>query len=319
MDEETNIQDLAETIGSDLFGESKIESKIETELKADSASSVEKASSVNTPERLEPPQTWRKEVLENWDKLPRAVQEEVLKREGDIFEGIEKYKSKAEVADRYQGLMKPYEAMFQQYNIDPVHRVDQLMRTDYLLAFGTPEQKTQLAQRLLAEYGINLGGSSVNSVPTETTYIDPQVDALQKELNGLKSQLNGFSQTQIETQKAGIQAQVEAFASDPVNEFFTEVAPQITALITSGQAKDLKSAYEQAVWLNPVTRDKLVQKQLTEKAEAERKAAEEKAAAALKAKSVNVRSSVKSSSGTTPTGNIDDTIAETLANIRARS
>ena len=36
-----------------------------------------------------PPKTWRAEAAGMWAQLPPAVQQEVLKREADIFQGIE--------------------------------------------------------------------------------------------------------------------------------------------------------------------------------------------------------------------------------------
>ena len=50
---------------------------------------------VKSEAALAPPKTWRAEALAKWETLPAEVQREVLKREEDIFKGLESYKADA--------------------------------------------------------------------------------------------------------------------------------------------------------------------------------------------------------------------------------
>lgn len=257
------------------------------------------------------PKTWRPEAAAKFATLPPEVQQEVLKREEDIFKGLEGYKADASIGKALKGVVQPYMHIFQAQGVDPMQQVSGLMRAHVALATGTPEQKQQFFQHLAKEYGVDLG--------TEAPYIDPQVSGLQKQLADLQSRLNGREQQEAEQARSKLQAEIDTFASDPAHQYFDEVANDIAGLLRSGAAKDLKDAYEKAIWANPITRAK-EQARLTAEAEAKAKAeAAEKVKQARKATGANVKSSAKAASGTAPLGSIDDTLNAALATIKSRA
>ncbi len=258
-----------------------------------------------------PPRTWKPEVAAKWAAIDPEVRQEILRREENIFQGIEAYKSRAEFGDRFQRTLQPYMQTLQQYNLDPLQQVGNLLQAHHILSLGTPEQKQMMFARIAADYGINTGG--------ETPYVDPQVAALQRDLQNLQSRLSSREQSEAANIRAGLQREIETFAADPAHVYFNEVANDIAGLLKSGVARDLKDAYERAVWANPVTRSK---EQARVAAETAKKSAEEaaaRAAAAKKATSANVQSSAKAASGTAPRGTIEDTMQATLAAIRSRA
>ena len=260
---------------------------------------------------LQPPKTWRPEAAAKFATLPPEVQQEVLKREEDIFKGLEGYKADASIGKALKGVIQPYMHIYQAQNIDPMQQVSDLMRAHVALATGTPEQKQQFFQHLAKEYDVDLGG--------EAPYVDPQVAGLQKQLSDLQSRLNGREQQEADKARTALQAEIDTFASDPVHQYFDEVANDIAGLLRSGAAKDLKDAYEKAIWANPITRAK-EQARLTADAEAKAKAeAAEKVKQARKATGANVKSSAKAASGTAPLGSIDDTLNAALATIKSRA
>ncbi len=260
---------------------------------------------------LQAPKTWRPEAAAKFATLPPEVQQEVLKREEDIFKGLESYKADASIGKALKGIVQPYMQIFQAQGVDPMQQVSGLMRAHVALATGTPEQKQQFFQHLAKEYGVDLGA--------EAPYIDPQVAGLQKQLADLQSRLNGREQQEAAEARNKLQAEIDTFASDPAHQYFDEVANDIAGLLRSGAAKDLKDAYEKAIWANPITRAK-EQARLTADADAKAKAeAAEKAKQARKATGANVKSSAKAASGTAPLGSIDDTLNAALANIKSRA
>lgn len=260
---------------------------------------------------LQAPKTWRPEAAAKFATLPPEVQQEVLKREEDIFKGLEGYKADASIGKALKGVIQPYMHIYQAQNIDPMQQVSGLMRAHVALATGTPEQKQQFFQHLAKEYDVDLGG--------EAPYVDPQVAGLQKQLSDLQSRLNGREQQEADKARTALQAEIDTFASDPAHKYFDEVANDIAGLLRSGAAKDLKDAYEKAIWANPITRAK-EQARLTADAEAKAKAeAAEKVKQARKATGANVKSSAKAASGTAPLGSIDDTLNAALANIKSRA
>lgn len=264
---------------------------------------------------VEPPKTWRKEAAATWAALPAEAKAEILKREEDIFKGIEAYKADAGFGKSLKGVMAPYMPILQQYNIDPVAQVQQLMTAHHTLALGTPQQKVQLFQQLARDYQIDLGQLQA---PGEAPYIDPAVKDLQTQLQAVKSQLSSAEQARFTEVRQTLEKQIDTFAQDPANVHFQEVANDMAVLLEKGVCKTLPEAYERAVWMNPAVRTKEVSRQ---QAEASKKAQEEaaaKAAAARKATGANVRTSAKSGSAAAPLGSIDDTLAEALAAIKAR-
>ena len=60
------------------------------------------------PDSVAPPKTWRSEAAGMWAQLPPAVQQEVLKREADIFQGIEQYRDLAQTGRAFQQTLAPF-------------------------------------------------------------------------------------------------------------------------------------------------------------------------------------------------------------------
>lgn len=262
--------------------------------------------------QTEPPKTWRPEATAKWATLPPEVQQEVLKREADMFRGLEMYKADAATGKSVQQILAPYMPMLQAAGLNPLQQIDGLMKAHHLLATGTPEQKQMLFQRLAQDYGVTL------QPPGEAPFVDPSVAALQTEISTLKSQINARSQREEAAVRETLQKELETFAADPAHQYFDEVATDIAGLLRSGAAKDLADAYEKAVWANPVTRAK-EQSRLTAEAEAKRAADEAKRVEeARKATSANVRSRPKAASAAAPLGSIDDTLSAVLSDIRSR-
>lgn len=261
----------------------------------------------------EPPKTWRKEAAAVWAALPAEAKAEIAKREEDIFRGIESYRTDATFGKSVQTTLAPYMPVLKQYNIDPVEQISGLMKAHHTLALGTPEEKVQLFRQLVSDYGINL-----EQVAAEPAFVDPTVQHLQKELQGVKSTLSETQKREHDRQVAEYTQAVEKFASDPKNVHFEAVANDMVTLMQSKVCATLEQAYEKAVWTNPVTRAKEIERIQTE-AQAKREAeAAERVKKARDASGANVRASVKSGSAAAPLGTIDDTLQETLAAIKAR-
>lgn len=264
-------------------------------------------------EKVPAPKTWRPEAVAAWDTLPETVQKEVLKREEDIFKGLESYKVDANFGRNVKGVFAPYEGIMAANRIDPVALTQNLLSAHHQLATGTMEQKQALFHKLAADYGVTLGD------PADAPYADPEVVALRQKLAEVESRTMGWEQRQQAEARGKLEAELTSFASDPAHPYFDEVANDIAAIIRGGGAQDLASAYEKAVWANPVTRAKEQARIATEQSAQTAKAAAQKAAEAKASVAANVRSKAKAASAATPLGSIDDTLAETMAKIQARS
>lgn len=260
------------------------------------------------------PRTWRPEAAAAWASLPPTVQEEVLKREEEIFRGIEQYKTHANYGREIQQAMAPYEPILQRFNATPAQAVSQLMGLQQVLLSGTAAEKRQLVEGVIRTYGIDMGQPG-----EEAPYTDPQVADLRAKLAAIESNQQRAEAEKQASIRATLKAELDAFATDPAHPYFDEVADDIGALLRGGGAKGLKDAYEKAVWANPVTRAKEQSRALAEAQAKDKKEAEERAAQARKATSANVRSNAKTVSSTAPLGSIDDTLAATLRDLKSRS
>lgn len=259
--------------------------------------------------------TWRPEAAAEFAKLSPTVQSEILKREEDIFKGIEGYKEAAAFGNSLKQVLDPYMPVLQKYGIRPDAQVADMMQAHYTLAFGSQQEKLALLQQVVKDYRIDLGQLQ----PEDQGYVDPQVQGLQTQLKELQSQLSQTQQMQLAEKRSAIERHVAAFAQDQKNVYFEEVANDIAHLLRTGAEKTVEAAYEKAIWMNPAVRAKELARQQAEKLEKERKDATEKAEAARKATAVNVRSQAKRGSAAAPLGSMDDTLAETLASINKRS
>jgi len=264
---------------------------------------------------VEPPKTWRKEATEFWGTLPPTVQQEILKREDDIFRGLESYKGQAQLAQQYQTALAPYMPMLQQQGLDPAQYAAQWLAIDTQLASAQPQQKIELLCRVAQAYGVDLRGQ----LGLEAPYMDPEVARLQQELSSVQSQLSGMTQAQQNAALQQMQATVNEFATNPENKYFDEVGPQVAEIIKMTPGISLAAAYDKACRLNDTVWGKIqAERAKTAENNAQLERARQ-AKAARRATSVNVNSAPRTGSGTAPTGSIDDTIAETLAAIKANA
>lgn len=269
-----------------------------------------------TGEGLQAPKTWRKEAAAIWATLPEAARQEVLKREEDMFKGLEGYKQHALRGRALDQLLEPFLPILQQHNLDPMQQIQGLMNAHYQLATATPEKRAEIFQKLAQDYQVDLG--QVAAAQADMAYVDPQVRNLQTQLQGIQSQLKASADAQARQTHEQMLQQVNAFAADPANLYFQDVANDMIPLLEKGICKTLPEAYERALWANPTVRAKELARQQEASA---KKAAEEaaaKVAAARKATAANVSARAKSGRPAAPLGSIDDTLAATLREIESR-
>jgi ATP-dependent Clp protease ATP-binding subunit ClpA len=206
-------------------------------------------------------------------------------------------------------VMSPYSEMLKSQGIEEGVMVRNLMNAHYRLTTAPEEEKRQLINQIAQSYGLSMDG--------EEQKVDPALKAIQDKVNSLENHLSQAQQATLQEARAKVERDVEAFASDPAHEFFDEVSEQIVPLINSGYS--LEDAYKNAIWLNPVTRQKEIDRTTKKAAEDAEKAAKEQAEKARKAKSVNVRGRDTGRTPTEPTGTMEDTMREVYREIQNRS
>ena len=149
---------------------------------------------------------------------------------------------------------------------------------------------------------------------------------MEQEVQHLRAQLAQVSETTTMMQRrhaeqihSQIRGDVEKFASDPANLYFNELTDDMEQLIRSGAAPDLPAAYEKAIWLNPAVRAKEIARLSAQQSASSGAATAAKIDAARRATAVNVRSQSHPAKGPGESlGSMDDTLTETMKQIKAR-
>ncbi len=272
------------------------------------------------PEKVEPnsndiaPDTWRKEAKEAWATVPPVVKEELRKREADISSYVERVKQPVAVGEKLTGIMQPYLPMFEKMGVDPWHNIGAMLQVQERMAFGSPEQKLAMFQELANQAGIKFEGGQLSAQPNAQ---DQYVRQLEQRLSKLEGGVNQVTSTVQEARQKELMDNVTTFANDKAHPHFFAVTDRITHLITTGAAKTLQEAYDLAILADPVIRQQVVEGEAKQLAEARTKADRERTVKARKSGVAVVRST-HGGKAVQPSGSIDDTLVETLAEIRAR-
>jgi len=255
----------------------------------------------------EAPQSWKKEMRDHWSALTPEVQDYIEQRENQMKEGLEKDRGDANLGRMMRDVMAPYSQILQQSQVDEPTMVRNLMNAHYRLSTASPEERQQLFSQLAQNYGVKLDG--------QETEIDPLVQQLQNELYQIKSSLNARDQATLQEQRQRVEEEVGAFASE--HPLFDEVSEDLIPFVNAGLS--LEEAYEKAIWANPVTREKEVERLAKEREDASREKAKQAAEKAKKAKSANVRGRDTVKAPTGPLGSMEDTLRNTYHEIQQRS
>ena len=225
----------------------------------DEAEDEEEPAEAAELEALPAPNHWPKDFAAKFEALEPPAQHLFMQRykdlEGDYTkktQAIAKYKKRQ---DAFDEIMQPFKGDFERAGMDDVGAIRQLLAAhDYL------RKDPQNAIAWLAnQYGVDTSAIG-NDSAVEDEFADPQVKALQQQV----AQLTGFIQNQQTQQQSHEQASTQSFidqfaaetdaSGNPAHPHFETVRSVMGSLISSGNATDLKSAYEAAVYANPELR-----------------------------------------------------------------
>ena len=235
------------------------------------------------PERQgrNPWQSWKKDAQEKLNKLPKDVQDVILERQEQFHKGIEQYKEAANYAKIIDKSIAPYKEYMQSLGVTPEVAFPNLLKTEYTLRMGSPQDKLEMLQKLAHDYQIPI--EALASVP-----FDPEIARLKSQLDYTRAQLeasNSFRQSHEDTQ---IQSHIDQFAEG--REFFEDARLLMADLLDRGLATDLDDAYDKAIRLDANLFNKVQQAQALQ-AQKSSLAQANQAAKAAKAAAVSVKGS----------------------------
>jgi hypothetical protein len=315
-----DIAAASEQLGKELFPSQEPPSPETGEDDAPAAvpPSTEAAASTPTEPTVRPvPKSWAKEVHDYWTKIDPKAQEYIEKREKDFLDGLEQYKKEAAFAKQIQESLNPYRQTLQSLRVSEVDAIKALFNADHLLRTSPAEQKRQHFEQLAKNYGLDLSAFGQPQQPHGTP-VDPIVQQLKQEIESIKSITTAQQQAALQEARMKADSEVAAFAADEkAHPYFNDVADQMTTLLKADPKLSLQDAYDQAVWLNPVTREKEKGKHAQAELDKFKENARLEALPKKKASTVNVKSRDTQRTPTEPLGTMDDTMKATLAKIRA--
>ncbi|WFG54187.1 hypothetical protein Mx9_p80 [Myxococcus phage Mx9] len=244
------------------------------------------------------PQSWRPGVREQWAKLPPEVQQEVVRREGEVQKLLQESSEHRKVAQAFQQTVQPYMGMIQAEGGEPVRAIAGLLQTAAALRTAPPLHKAQLVAQIIQGYRVPLdaldaalaGQQPPAGAQQPQQHFDPN-ELLQQAEQRVMQRFQAQAQ-QARTSK--VQQELEAFVSSGKAEFLDDVRPYMSSLLAaasqSGVAMSLEDAYNQAVRMHPELRGVLQQREQAAQATASQAATQRARAAASSVKSTPVTS-----------------------------
>ena len=226
-----------------------------------------------------PPPGWSPASKAAFANLPPEVQADVVKREGEVNQGL------AKLAE-YKGL-EPLAELSRQNGTTLVNAVNQYrqfevsLQQDFIGGIGLVCQRygvqpAALANAILARSGGSAHQSAGTGAAPHGNQQPSGVDLspITRELESLKAFVSQTQQREAQQQQRIVESQIEAFKSDPKNLYFENVRPQMAKIMQAGLASTLQEAYDAACWQTPDVRSLLINQQAgTGQAQAAKQAA----------------------------------------------
>ena len=313
-DSDIDMGSAQDEISTDLFGASEpenydIEDTAENEDSPEDSSEEEPEDSPEEEPEEEPqvrsaPQSWKKEMHEAWSSLDPSIQDYIEQRESEMRNGLDINKEDSTLGRTVRDTLSNYGDLIQQQGIDENTLIHSLLNMHGQLSTASPEERANVLNKVAQAYGIE----------SQPEYQDENLQALQNKVAQMEQYINASYQQTQQAEREKTLNEVEEFASK--NPYFDEVANEITNLITAGYSLD--EAYQHAIWMNPSTRQKELERQAKEESDKKAQEAKQAASKARKAKSANVKSRDTNTVPTEPLGSMEDTMRETFREINNR-
>ncbi|PKR55408.1 hypothetical protein [Thalassospira marina] len=225
--------------------------------------------------QIDLPADWPDELKAKVAALPVEAQAAVVETtKGFQADYTRKTMAIAEERKRYEQLEQvfaPHRNSFRQAGITEAQAVQGLLAAEAALNRDPKAAITHLAQH----YGVDLSQQAEGG---ENPAHNPELSMLRNELTQVKGQLSQFEAEKQQRHVQDLTGRIETFATakdasgNILHPHFDAVRNVMSTLLSSGQVQDLEKAYEQAVWLDPGVRQRmLADAEAKTKAEEDRK------------------------------------------------
>lgn len=276
---------------------------------------------LNAHEQANAPTTWRAASKAKWADVDPLIKEEVHKRERESREGVALLKDDATFGRQLNSVVEPYMPTIRARGITPEVAIETMLNAYHILETAQPQQKAQQLLATAQQYGVINEVMSLltnqQGQPVQPVGLTPQdVDRMVDEKIAARDQQVSKQTTENEIE------QFETAVNDDgilVYPYFENVRRQMGAIVEA-EGVTLEEAYERAIWAMPDIRNLLISQQTASEEEKKKAEAKEHVGKAKKAAGNNIaKKPAHSTEQPSPTGSVDDTLSETLRNIKARA
>ena len=202
---------------------------------------------------------------EVWKDTPKEVKAEFTRREKEFAQGIQRYAEGAKRAQAMDNTLQPY----QQYlamNGGAPKALGDLLTTAATLQSGSPVQRAQVAAQIIKDFSIDLPSlDSIlsGSLPSpgqpqpagDPAMVQKAIDDAMLPYQQHMQQFQSHQQRVQQNNQQVIVGEIDAFGSDPKNEFYTDVRMDMADILDMAANRNLdmslKDAYDRACALNP--------------------------------------------------------------------
>jgi len=257
------------------------EPAVTTEETSAEAKTVEKQPA---EERVPPPPNWNGKGKVAWEKLPKAVKQEII---SDYTRVNEVEKTFAPIKE----VLSPHmQALTANYG-----SAEAGLRNLFQLSDFASKNPQGFIQWFAQQRGIQLNapGQAAQQPAQEQAQGQAVHPAIMERLSAVQAELAQWKEQQALSSRTELQQQIDYFANDPSHPYFNDVRSHMGTLIEHGSAQTLAEAYDMAVWARKDLREQLLEQQReTERQRLAKEAEQAKAANAAKV------AKAKSASGT---------------------
>jgi hypothetical protein len=205
---------------------------------------------------LEAPRSWKPGAREQWGSLTPEVQQEVLRRESEVYRFAQNTAQARQIADNLSQMGQQFAPALQAEGVDVLTATQNLMGMVSRLRFGTPMERATTIAGLIEAYGVDLptldqhlaaklgGQPAMQQQPQQ--FQDPRVDQL----------LSSMQIAQQQREQQTVQAAVnEVVQFGQGKDFFQDVRQDMADILDMAARRGidmpLEQAYDRACRMNP--------------------------------------------------------------------
>ncbi len=217
------------------------------------------------------PAAWRALARESWKDVPKAARDEITRMHTEFEKKLGEQSAEVNQARQFAQAIEPFQQTIAiEAGGDAIAATRNLMNVATRLRQGTPQEKAMVARDIIMQYGVDLetldgvlaqslGGES-GGAPVGYPQQQPQAPA-----DPRVEQMWQQMQAQQTHQQQSFQAEIDAFMSDPKNEFAQDVRNTMADLIDisdrRGESMTLQEAYDKACMMDSQVQQVLQQRQ----------------------------------------------------------